>query len=151
MCVDGLSTYRRSLKRTPTDAEKERKLQRSPQQRVTKHSLIVFYCFVFFQVWDRRSKHITNEESEKWKDVHPSMMSDEETVDSKTLKRKHPAWRSPEFNQMIDQIKQRYERASNHPRKDHIYGSPLKCGPPPTAKEWMVVTSPPSSPEPSPK
>ena len=76
--------------------------------------------------------------------MHPSMMSDEETVDSKTLKRKRPAWRSPELNEMIDRIEQRYECASNHPRKER--GSPLKCVPPPTAKEWMVASSPPSSP-----
>lgn len=87
------------------------------------------------------------EEKEKWKYVYPSMMSDEETVDSKTLKHKRPAWRSPEFNQMIDQIEQCYEHASNHPRKKRICGSPLKCVPPATAKEWMVTSSPPSSPE----
>ena len=56
------------------------------------------------QVWDRRSKFISPEESEKWKDVHPVMMSDEETLDSKTLKRKRPEWRSTQLNNMIDDI-----------------------------------------------
>ena len=106
--------------------------------------------FSTFQVWDRCSKHVLAAESEKWKDVHPSMMSDEETVDTKTLKRKRPEWRSPEFNQLIDQIEQRYELASNHPRKERIYGSPLKCAPPVAAKEWMVRSLSPDSPLSSP-
>lgn len=92
------------------------------------------------QIWDRRSKHVTPDEADKWKDVHPSMMSDEETVDGKTLKRKRPAWRSSEFNQLIDEIEQRYEHSSTHPRKERICGSPLKCAPPTSIKEWMVAS-----------
>lgn len=95
---------------------------------------------LIIQVWDRRSKFISTEESEMWKDVHPVMMSDEETIDSNTLKRKRPEWRSTQFNNMIDDIERRYETSSKHPRKERVYGSPLKCSAPSIAKEWMIHT-----------
>ena len=101
-------------------------------------------------MWDRRSKYISVEESEKWKDVNPVMMSDEETIDSKTLKRKRPEWRSVEFNSLIDEIEKRYENNSKHPRKERVYGSPLKCCAPASAKEWMIMIKSvmlPSSPD----
>ena len=75
-------------------------------------------------MWDRRLKYISVEESEKWKDVHP-VMSDEETIDSKTLKCKMPEWRFVEFNSLIDAVEKRYENNSKHPRKERVYGSPL--------------------------
>ena len=99
-------------------------------------------------MWDRRSKYISAEESEKWKDVLPVMMSDEETIDSKTLKRKRPEWRSVEFNNLIDEIEKRYESNSKHSRKESVYGSPLKCCVPAYTKKWMVESDiPPSSPD----
>ena len=65
------------------------------------------------------------------------MMSDEETVDSQTLKRRRPEWRSAEFNMFMDLLDQRSYTSSKHPRKVRVIGSPLKCPPPLGTKEWM--------------
>lgn len=84
---------------------------------------------------------------EKWKDVCPTMMSDEETVDSKRLKRRRPSWRSSELNSFMDELDRRYESAAKHPRKERICGSPLKNAVPSKAKEWMLLTEECSEPD----
>ena len=143
MCifVGGLSIYRRSLKRDPSDAEREKKLQRSRQQRVKSSCSCRLVCYYnYFKVWDRRAKYVSAEEMEKWGNICPTMMSDEETVDSKRLKRRRPIWRSPEFNSFMDVLDRRYESAAKHPTKERICGSPLNNAAPAKAKEWMIST-----------
>ena len=60
------------------------------------------------QLWERRSKFVQEPEKEKWKDVEPCMMSDEESLeDSAAIERRRPEWRSAEFNELIDILDQR--------------------------------------------
>ena len=80
----------------------------------------------FVQIWDRRAKFVAREEMEKWNDICPTMMSDEETLDSKSLKRRRPEWRSSEFNDLMDELDKRYEDQSKHPRKGANCGDPTK-------------------------
>ena len=136
--VGGLCIYRRSLRREPSNTEREKKLQRSRQQRVRLFCGKNFYMIIL-KIWDRRSKVITDEEMEKWKDIYPTMMSDEETLDNKNLKRRRPSWRSSEFNELMDELDQRSESNSKHPRKNRVIGTPLKNDPPTNAKEWMLI------------
>ena len=65
------------------------------------------------------------------------MISDEETVDSQTLKRCRPEWRSAEFNMFMDSLDQRSYTSSKHPLKVCVIGSSLKRPPPLETKEWM--------------
>ena len=44
------------------------------------------------------------DELSKWQDIEPRMMSEEETVDAQTLKRKRPLWRSSELNAFLDAL-----------------------------------------------
>ena len=78
------------------------------------------------------------EEQERWKDIDPNMMSDEETIDSQTLKRRRPDWRTESFNSFMDNLDRRSYQASKHPRKVRVLGTPLKCPAPLNVKEWMV-------------
>lgn len=95
----------------------------------------------FHQLWDRRAKQVQLEEQEHWNDVQPSMMSDEETLDSQTLKRRRPDWRSSEFNSFIDELDRRSYQTCKHPHKARIVGTPLKCPIPSGVKEWMITDS----------
>ena len=92
------------------------------------------------KVWDRRSKQVRDDEIDLWKDISPLMMSDEETTeDSQAFKRRRPDWRSDEFNDLMDELDQRsYSKASKHPRKARVIGSPLRCPWPENIKEWML-------------
>jgi len=60
---------------------------------------------------------VTDNKVEKWREVHPIMMSDKETIDSKTLKQRWPEWRSDEFNNLVDLLDNRNVK---HPRKEQI-------------------------------
>ena len=67
------------------------------------------------------------------------MMSDEESMDDdKSPKRRRPDWRSPTFNLFMDELDECSYRASKHPRKIRVLGTPLKCPHPDNVKEWMV-------------
>ena len=46
----------------------------------------------------RRARYIQDDESGMWRDVQPSMMSDEEDIGSNTFKIHKPEWRSEELN-----------------------------------------------------
>ena len=79
------------------------------------------------------------EEQEQWKDVEPAMMSDEETLDSLTLKRCRPDWRSSAFNNFLDELDRRSYQTSQNPRKARVLGTPLKCPIPDGVKDWMTA------------
>lgn len=79
-------------------------------------------------------------EKEKWKDVEPCMMSDEESLeDSAAIERRRPEWRSAEFNELIDILDQRADEQLKNARKQRILCSPWKIGPPKECKTWMTV------------
>ena len=68
-------------------------------------------------------------ELSKWQDIEPRMMSEEETVDAQTLKRK----RSLSFLDAFDERSVQTE--GRNARKRRILGSPI---PNSTAKPWMI-------------
>ena len=80
---------------------------------------------------------MTEEEKDKWKDIHPTMMSDEEDMEGK-FKIHRQEWRSNEFNVLMDSLDKRAAKASSHPRKERFYGTPLKCDEPSNVVDWMV-------------
>ena len=102
MIIITLSTYRRSLLRQPREDDREKRLRRSRQQRVSQMDYVIK-----LQIWDRRSKHVNENEILLWQDVLPSMMSDEETLDGGVMKRHRPDWRSREFTELIDTLDER--------------------------------------------
>ena len=65
---------------------------------------------------------------DKWASIEPSMMSDEDDIESddQSLKRRRPDWRSLSFNVFMDELDERSYGASKHPRKVRILGTPLK-------------------------
>ena len=79
------------------------------------------------------------EEQEQWKDVDPSMMSDEETLDSSTLKCCQPDWRLSAFYNFLDELDRRLYQTCQNPRKARVLGTPLKCPVPDGVKEWMTA------------
>ena len=109
MIIITLSTYRRSLLRQPREDDREKRLRRSRQQRVSQMDYVIHYNYYVFklQIWDRRSKHVNENEILLWQDVLPSMMSDEETLDGGVMKRHRPDWRSREFTELIDTLDER--------------------------------------------
>ena len=54
------------------------------------------------------------EEMEWWKDVLPGMMSEEETLDDQSLKRRRPDWKGTKFTEFMDRLDERAYRASKH-------------------------------------
>ena len=85
------------------------------------------------------------DELSKWQDIEPRMMSEEETVDAQTLKRKRPLWRSSELNAFLDALDERSVQAEGrNARKRRILGSPIPNSPPKTVKPWMIDGAVPS-------
>lgn len=83
------------------------------------------------------AKFVNSEEANNWKSIEPLMMSDEEN-DELTLKRRRPDWRSQAFNKFMDELDERAYRASKHPRKVQVFGTPLKCPHPENVQDWML-------------
>ena len=94
-------------------------------------------CYFTFQKFERRGRHVTEEEKAKWKDIHPTMMSDEEDCEGK-FKIHRQEWRSSEFNSFMNILDDRAAKASSHPRKERFNGTPLKCDQPSGVASWMV-------------
>ena len=77
-------------------------------------------------------------ELSKWQDIEPRMMSEEETVDAQTLKRKRPLWRSSELIAFLDALDERSVQAEGrNARKRSILGSPIPNSPPKTANKAL--------------
>ena len=76
----------------------------------------------------------------KWKDVVPTMMSDDEDVGNNTFRVHHQEWRSLEMNDFLDELDQRADSAmkSSHPCKSRVVGTPVKVPVPDKMEAWMV-------------
>lgn len=60
---------------------------------------------------------MTEEEKEKWKAIHPTMMSDEEDSEGK-FKIHRQEWRSSEFNSFMKGVDDRAAKASSLQEKN---------------------------------
>ena len=96
---------------------------------------------LIMQKYDRRSCRVLRGELDKWQDIIPTMMSDEEDVGNNTFRVHRQEWRSQEMNDFLDELDQRAESAmkSSHPRKSRVVGTPVKMSAPEQVKPWMVV------------
>ena len=93
---------------------------------------------ITLQLWERRSKFVLEVEKERWKDVLPCMMSDEESSADGTIARHVPLWRSEEFNSMVDALDTRANSKSKNARKERVLRSPWKTPSPTNCKPWMI-------------
>ena len=78
-------------------------------------------------------------EKEKWHDIQPCMMSDEESLSDGTIERRKPDWRSHEFNELINKLDERADATIKNARKQRVLLSPWKVFPPKDGnlKPWM--------------
>ena len=83
---------------------------------------------------------------QKWSDVQPTMMSDEEEIDGK-FKVHRQEWRSVEFNTFMDDLDARAiaNQGKTRPRFLRYFGTPCKSEPPANANSWMMSSQPNSS------
>jgi len=81
---------------------------------------------------------VTESEKEKWDDIHPCMMSDEESLSDGTIARRRPEWRSQELNDLIDQLDERADTSMKNARKQRVLMSPWKVAVPNGSKPWMI-------------
>ena len=96
----------------------------------------------FIQLWERRSKFVSDDEQAKWEEVQPCMMSDEETRPDGRLARKRPCWRSDAFNNFIDELDSLADASLKQARKECVLSSPWKIVSPSCCKDWMTHTDP---------
>ena len=85
---------------------------------------------------------------EKWCNVQPSMMSDEELEETNgKFKVCRQYWRSTEFNELMDELDARAISSQDkaRPRMARYFGTPCKVGPSPAVSHWMISTHPESS------
>jgi len=85
--------------------------------------------FYIYYKYERRGRFVLENEEEKWKEVTPLMISDEEEFDGK-FKVHRQEWHSDELNSFLQTLDTRAnvsERVSGHPRKERIDGTPIKC------------------------
>ena len=79
-----------------------------------------------------------DDEKEKWDDIKPEMMSDEEVLPDGTIERKQLSWRSQELNEFLCTLDTRADAASKTARKARVLGPPVECVPLPTCPSWML-------------
>jgi len=79
---------------------------------------------------------------EKWLQVQPVMMSDEEEIEGK-FKVHRPEWHSDDFNDFMDALDARALAAQGkaRPRIARYSGTPCKSQPPPNTSLWMLSTT----------
>ena len=72
--------------------------------------------------------------------VVPTMMSDEEDVGDNTFRVHRQDWRSEEMTDILDELDRRADDAMKrvHPRKNRVFGTPLKIIAPENTKDWML-------------
>ena len=75
-------------------------------------------------------------EFNKWKDVIPTMMSDEEDIGDNTFRVHHQEWCSQEMTDLLDEFDRRADVVMKkmHPQKAWVVGTPLKVN---ATKDWM--------------
>ena len=97
------------------------------------------------QLYEKRSRVVKENESHIWKDVLPSMMSEEEDDEEACgFRRRRQVWKSIKFCRFIDKLDQRLAKkksSTNNPARDRSYGDKLEVAPPPVAKSWMKATT----------
>lgn len=92
------------------------------------------------QTFERRSRYVKEgTEMEKWNEVTPDMMSDEERRGDVYI-RHQPDYRSQRFNYFMEKLDERGDRKTNviHARFKRKIGSPQKEPLPKGLKSWMV-------------
>ena len=97
-----------------------------------------FSYTIYMQLWERRSAQVTDQEKDKWIMLKPTHMSEEEEMDSETVLRRRPIWRSGELNAFLDTLDVRANKASRAPRKERQVGSPLQSNFPDDLPNWML-------------
>eukprot|EP00731_Ephydatia_muelleri_P034396 Em0058g2a len=85
------------------------------------------------------------EEVSLWKNVKPSMKSEEESdpEEKTTLRRRRPLWRSEAFNGLIQDVDSRCcdtEISSKRQKKKRVDGEPLPNSAPSNAEPWMYIS-----------
>jgi hypothetical protein len=100
-----------------------------------------FSYTIYMQLWERRSAQVTDQEKDKWIMLKPTHMSEEEEMDSETILRRRPIWRSGELNAFLDTLDVRANKASRAPRKERQVGSPLQSNFPDELPNWMLRTN----------
>lgn len=100
-------------------------------------------CLLLPQKYDRRGRRVNEGEREKWKDLSPAVMSDEEDIGHNTFKIHRQEWRSPELDEFLEELDRHADAALKraHPRKSRILDTQLKIAVPTNAKDWMVKES----------
>lgn len=78
----------------------------------------------------------------KWVEIEPSMMSDEEEAGGQ-FKVRRQEWRSAEFNQFMEDLDDRASSShrKSRPRITRYLGTLCKIQPPTNATEWMLSTT----------
>ena len=78
-------------------------------------------------------------EMDKWKNVTPDMMSEEELGEEDTFIRHRPSWRSQTFNKFIKKLDRRFKskHASKSLAKPRSYGTPHNKSAPCSISSWI--------------
>ena len=98
------------------------------------------------QLWEKRCANIKDEEEAKlWKNVKPSMMSEEES-DPEDVSTLRPLWRSEIFYTLIEDVDSRCNGSESNSKclkRKRVQGEPLDTSAPACAEPWMVnIASP---------
>ena len=100
-------------------------------------SLHVILCSPI-QLFERRNKIASTTKFERikkyWDEVSAEMMTEEETGDEDDYIRHRPAWRSQDFNKMVDLLDAQRKGVRSLARPRQI-GMPSTVSPPSTAKK----------------
>lgn len=92
------------------------------------------------QKYERRGHQVLESEMERWNDVTPAMMSEEEDIGENTFKVHQSQWRSSQLIGLLQDLDTRADKTINkaHPRKKRVIGTPdHKTSAPSSAKDWM--------------
>ena len=141
--IDVMVQYRRTLKRDISGTDKEKRALRSRQQRVCYRHMhcvcFIIVCIIFMQLWERRSRFVTDSDASLWSDVTPPMMSDEEPMPDGKIARRRPSRRSETFNEFMETLDQRANSSlKKSARKERILSTPIDISPPANIKDWMI-------------
>lgn len=93
------------------------------------HSLYAKMHTPYLQLYEKRTKVVKEKESHIWRDILPSMMSEEEEKKNEygevyKFKRRRQAWKSTKLCHFIDKLDQRLEKnksKTNNPARDRCY------------------------------
>lgn len=85
-------------------------------------------------------------EAHIWKDILPSMMSEEEEAEDGAciFRRRRQAWKSRKFSYFLDKLDNRLKKTKSKisiPARERCYGDPLDVPAPTAAKSWLTAVS----------